>query len=56
MEIITVAHIYRKNCESFMQITAVWEIVFNLLLELTTEETEDQKYHYVSENLRGHES
>lgn len=56
MNIITVAHTYRKNCESFMQITMVWEVVFNLLPELTTEETEDQMYHHVLENLRCHES
>lgn len=42
MNIITVAHVYSKNCESFTQITEVWGTVFNLPLELITEETEDQ--------------
>lgn len=36
---------------SWMQITEVWEMVFKPL-ELTTEETEAQKYHHVSKNLR----
>lgn len=56
MNIITVAHTYNKNHESFMQITVVWEIMFNLPLELTTEETEEQKYPHVSEDLRCCES
>lgn len=32
--------------------TEVWEIVFNSPLELTIEETQAQKYHHVSKNLR----
>lgn len=43
MNVIIIAHTNSKGGESYLQITEVWEIVFNPPLKLTTEETSSEE-------------